>query len=268
MNGHEKLHAALREFYNCDEAYFTGAGEANAALTPERRELFGFIPEGALLLDVGCGSCENAAFLNGRVRYVGCDVSSLALARAVQLKRPMFGTVQSESQRLPFRAASFDVVLSTYALEHFVFPEESLREMWRVCRVGGRIILVSPAYDDPLALPPSVGHWPRARRVGLIAEQAIRQVSRHLQPGRFYFAQVPQPRVLAGEYQPDFDAVHLVSAREVANFFKMMGGKILFERKRRPRAGGGWRGAVRNALVRSGIGEYAGLNLQIVIEKP
>jgi SAM-dependent methyltransferase len=268
MNDDQKLHASLRAFYDRDEAYFAEAGEANATLTPERRELFGFIPDGALALDVGSGGCENAVFLEGRVRYVACDVSSAALERARMLGRPLFGTIRCESQALPFRDGTFDVVLSTYALEHFVFPEESLREMWRVCREGGRIILISPAYDDPRTLPPSVGHWPAARRIGLTMEQAIRQIARHIFPRRFYFARVREPRVLKGEYRPDFDAVHLVSAREIANFFKMLGGKILFERKRSPRAGAGMREAVRNLFLRAGIGEYAGLNLQIVIEKP
>jgi SAM-dependent methyltransferase len=173
-----------------------------------------------------------------------------------------------ESQALPFCDRSVDAVLSTYALEHFVYPEKSLREMWRVCRSGGRVILISPAYDDPRALPPSVGHWPVARRVGLVAEQAVRQMVRHLRARKMFFSQVRQPRVLEGVYQPDFDAVHLVSAREIANFFKMIGGRILFARKRTPRVGAGAREVLRNALLRMGIGEYAGLNLQIVVEKP
>lgn len=268
MKEEEQLHASLREFYNRDARYFSEAGEANATLTPERRDLFGYIPKGALLLDVGSGGCENASFLEGRVRYVACDVSAIALARARALGRPMLGGTLAESQALPYRSESFEVVLSTYALEHFVFPETSLREMWRVCRRGGRIVLISPAYDDPLELPPSVSHWPKARRLGLIAEQCVRQISRHVRPNVFYFARVRQPRVLDGVYQPDFDAVHLVSAREVANFFKAMGGKILFERKRRARSGTGLREAIRNAMLRMGIGEYAGLNLQIVVEKP
>jgi SAM-dependent methyltransferase len=268
MNADQKLHASLREFYNRDFGYFEEAGEANAMLTPERRELFAHISDGSLVLDVGSGGCENALFLGGRVRYVGCDVSSLALERARTLGRPLFGGVRCESQALPFRDGSFDVALSTYALEHFVFPEESLREMWRVCRTGGRVILISPAYDDPRELPPSVGHWPVSRRIGLAMEQAIRQTVRHVSPRQFYFSRVRDPRVLRGEYRPDFDAVHLVSAREIANFFTMLGGKILFERKRLPRNGTGFHDALRNCFLRLGIGEYAGLNLQIVIEKP
>jgi hypothetical protein len=48
----------------------------------------------------------------------------------------------------------------------------------------------------------------------------------------------------------------------------MMGGKVLFERKRTPRDGARVRESIRNLFLRMGIGEYAGLNLQIAIEKP
>jgi SAM-dependent methyltransferase len=264
----DKLHATLREFYSKSAGYFDEAGEANTELTPERKALFEFIPHRALMLDVGCGRCENASFLGERVRYVGFDLSPLGLEKARALERPLFGAALGESQSMPFQDGAFDVCLSTYALEHFVFPERCLREMWRVCKKGGRVILISPAYDNPLLLPPSIGHWGALRRWKLIFTQAMRQAARHLNSRAFFFAQIAEPRVLGGEYQPDFDAVHLVSAREIANFFRALGGRILFERKRSPRAGSGPRDWIRNSLLRAGLGEYAGMNLQIVIEKP
>jgi SAM-dependent methyltransferase len=269
MNDPEKLHGALRAFYNNSAAYFEEAGDANNELTPERRHLFSFIPDGALTLDVGCGQCENAGFLAGKIRYVACDLSHLAIERASAMGRPLWAAVQAESQALPFATGSMDVVMSTYALEHFVYPRESLAEMYRVCRSGGRVLVVSPAYDHPLHLPPSIGHWPAARRRRLAATQFVRQAMRHLRPNQYYFARISAPRVLDGEYQPDFDAVHLVSAREVSNFFKSLGARILFERKREARDDARTlRERLRNIMLRAGIGEYAGLNLQIVVEKP
>lgn len=268
MKKEEQLHASLREFYNRSAEYFEEAGEANAELTPERAHLFSFVPEGALLVDVGAGRCENAEFLKGRVRYVACDLSAVGLSRARALNRPITACVQAESQSLPFRENSVDVVISTYALEHFVFPEKSLREMWRVCRRGGRVILISPAYDHPLHVPPSIGHWPAPRRWALIVRQCMRQLSRHVNPSKKYFAQITQPRVLNGEYQPDFDAVHLVSAREISNLFRELGAEFLFERKRDPRPSTGPRDTLRNLFLRAGFGQYAGLNLQLALQKP
>ena len=105
------------------------------------------------------------------------------------------------------------------------------------------------------------------QRWRLVAAQAYRQLVRHWRPDHFYFSRIDTPRVLGGEYQPDFDAVHLVSARETANFFRLIGGRILFERKRFPRPAESWRDVVRNLFLRLDVGAYAGLNLQIVVEK-
>lgn len=269
----EILHSRLKRFYERSTDYFAEASEVNRVLTPEREHLLSWIAPGSLVLDVGCGPGDNGRFLFGFTRYVGCDLSTLALRLAHEaLADCRFSA--GESHRLPFANDTFDVVLSTYALEHLVYAQASLEEMWRVCRPGGLVLLISPAYDDPRHLPPSTSHWPRARQGMLVVRQFLRQAVRHFQPGRFYFTCVTQPRVLSGVYESDFDAVHLVSAREIANFFRLTGGEILFERKRAPRpaTGGALRTRVseylRNVLLNLHLGEYAGLNLQIVVRRP
>ena len=271
-----RLHAGLRAFYAQHAAYYAAAERANRALTPERAHLFGYIHPGERLLDVGCGSGENGWFLAERGRYVGCDLSFLALQRGqAEFPAGQVRLIQAESHALPFATHSFGVVLSTYALEHFVYPRESLAEMWRVCGRGGRLILAAPAYDDPRRLPPSTGHWRAGRRLGLVLRQAWRQGRRHLDAHYFAFACVDRPRVLEQAYESDFDAVHLVSAREIGSYLRALGAELLFERKRQPRpipAGVGLirrlREHVRNGLLRLHLGEYAGLNLQLVARKP
>jgi SAM-dependent methyltransferase len=268
----EVLHQSLRDFYNRDGDYFSEAREANAELTPERAHLLSWVKPEMFVLDVGCGPGDNGRHLQTRVRYMGCDLSSIALRMAREIL-PQCQFTMCESQELPFASASFDAVLSTYSLEHFVFPEESLDEMWRVCRPGGLVLLISPAYDDPRLLPPSVSHWTKQQRIRIILQQAWRQLKRHLIPSHYDFACVTQPRVLGEAYQSDFDAVHLVSAREISNFFRAKEGAILFERRRLPRqvTTGSLpmrlREHARNLLLRLHIGEYAGLNLQIIVQK-
>ncbi|MHB8520739.1 MAG: class I SAM-dependent methyltransferase [Limisphaerales bacterium] len=273
----ERLHRELRSFYNAQPDYFEQASATNRKLTPERAQLFKWISPGDRVLDVGCGTCENGLHLATRGPYFGCDISFVALKLAAAALPPQSrGLVQAESQTLPFLSNTFDVVLSTYALEHFVFPRESLDEIWRVCRPGGRVMLISPAYDDPRLLPPSTSHWSRMQRRWQMVRQTGRQLMRHIRPRHFYFARIEQPRILSDAYQSDFDAVHLVSAREIANLFHAKGAAFLFERKRIPRPAGARLGsgqhrlreAMRNALLRLHLGEYAGLNLQLVVAKP
>ena len=226
----EVLHQTLRDFYNRETEYFNEAKHANAELTPERAHLLSYIRPGALVLDVGCGPGDNGQHLGNRARYIGSDLSNIALQMAQEIL-PQSQFARCESQELPFASGSFDAVLSTYSLEHFVFPKESLDEMWRACRPGGLILLISPAYDDPRLLPPSVSHWTMPQRAWIVLRQAWRQFKRHVTPSHFDFACVTRPRVLGEAYQSDFDAVHLVSAREISNFFRAKGGTIIFERK-------------------------------------
>lgn len=270
------LQRQLRQFYGSCGEYFTEAHQANLEFSPERQAVFAFIPPQAKVLDVGCGSCENGLRISSAASYVGCDVSATALKLAhASLPPEKRNFTQGESHALPFKTGSFEVVLSTYALEHFVFPRESLDEMWRVCRPGGRVLLISPAYDDPRWLPPSTSHWSFWARFRLVGAQAWRQFLRHVRPHYFHFARVEAPRILTDAYQSDFDAVHLVSAREIGNYFRAKGATVLYERKRLPRSlnpadplGRRIREFCRNAVLRFHWGEYAGLNLQLVVAKP
>jgi SAM-dependent methyltransferase len=268
----QTLHQRLMQFYQCAADYFVEASEVNCVLTPEREHLFSWILPGSRVLDVGCGPGDNGYHLARSVRYVGLDISPLALRVAREaVTEGIFAA--GESHRLPFSTGGFDAVLSTYALEHLVFAQASLNEIWRVCRPGGLILLISPAYDDPRRLPPSTSHWPAGQRRLLILQQFLRQAARHFRPNRFRFSCVMRPRILTDEYQSDFDAVHLVSAREVSNFFRAKGAKVVFERKRSPRPvyGGPLKKRIaehaRNIVLRLHLAEYCGLNLQIIIQK-
>ena len=100
------------------------------------------IDAGITLIDTApmYGSCE-AVMLQA---FGGKIPAGVRITTKCQLGTPPAGEAarrltQGESHRLPFATDAFDAVISTYALEHFVFPRESLEEMWRVCRPGGRV---------------------------------------------------------------------------------------------------------------------------------
>jgi SAM-dependent methyltransferase len=61
--------------------------------------------------------------------------------------------VQGDVSALPWRGASFDIVTCRFAFHHFPDPLAVLREMRRVCRAGGRIVVAdsAPAVDKAAA---------------------------------------------------------------------------------------------------------------------
>ena len=94
------------------------------------------------ILEVGSGAAGVTAFLKFPV--VGVDP---AFERTETLGTPYLTRVEGSADALPFDDESFDVVLSVEMLEHVPAPARAsaLRELFRVVRPGGRIIVTFPA---------------------------------------------------------------------------------------------------------------------------
>jgi SAM-dependent methyltransferase len=215
----------LAEFWDRSRDYYLQAAAANPEASPERRLLLGYLEAGQRVLDLGCGSCENALWMPAGCRYVGFDVSTAALAMAAEEGRPGM-RVRGDGEALPIASESVDAVLSTYALEHFHEPGRTLLEAARVVRPGGLLLLVGSAWDLPYDMPPSLPPERRlpvaARRLG---RQALSAVDR-----RHRFDVVREPRVLTEGYVPDADAVHVAQSHALARFLRDAGLAILEHR--------------------------------------
>jgi ubiquinone/menaquinone biosynthesis C-methylase UbiE len=63
------LKEKLFKFYNTCEDYFKFTTEANKVPTEERKEMIKFIPENSKVLDVACGTAENAELISQKAFY-------------------------------------------------------------------------------------------------------------------------------------------------------------------------------------------------------
>ncbi|MCC6849617.1 MAG: methyltransferase domain-containing protein [Deltaproteobacteria bacterium] len=117
----------------------------------------------ARVLDVGCGTGRLAARLAVEPctrMVVGCDFSAGMLAHAAGRLRGARGKaalVRGDGTRLPFADGAFDAAVSTEAFHWFPDQEAALRDLHRVLRPGGRLLLalVSPPFEivaDAVAL--------------------------------------------------------------------------------------------------------------------
>ena len=98
---------------------------------------------GCRLLDVGCG--WEARLLRELEPYIasGCGIDFKAPA----LDTPKLRTIAARlDERLPFDSESFDVVTMLAVLEHLEKPAHIMREIARLLRPGGRLLLTVPSW--------------------------------------------------------------------------------------------------------------------------
>jgi SAM-dependent methyltransferase len=95
---------------------------------------------GLRVLDVGCGPGRVAAILRDTgVTDFGLDTAAGLLREAHSHASGQY--VQADARALPIADARFDRVLSLNALYHVSDWQQALRELRRVVRPGGRVVL-------------------------------------------------------------------------------------------------------------------------------
>jgi len=106
-------------------------------LLPELRPL-----EGQRLLDVGCGTGRWMDIARERgAQVTGVDLTRQILEVAGRKPRLSGQVVLGDASRLPLVSAGFDVVVCSFVLGYLDQRDLSIREMSRVVRPGGRIIM-------------------------------------------------------------------------------------------------------------------------------
>jgi ubiquinone/menaquinone biosynthesis C-methylase UbiE len=213
------------QFYNKNEQYFLQNAEDNKEFSDERKSILNFINENSRVLDVACGMAENAELVTTKAFYQGTEMSDAAIELAKKKfsnnKRISMG--KGDAEQLPHKDDMFDVVMSTYALEHFTDPRKAIDEMVRVCKPGGKIVIIAPAWDNPFWVPPSMGHEldKPVVRMKFIVSQLVKLAALTLGIKKYYFDIIDQPAILSSEFVMDNDAVYIVRVREIRNYFKM-----------------------------------------------
>jgi len=110
-------------------------------------------------LDVACGPGLLAcAFARVARHATGVDMTPAMLeqARKQQEAKGLSNVSwqQGDSYALPFPAAQFSIVSSRFAFHHFQEPLAALKEMKRVCKLGGRVVVadMAPKPEKAVAL--------------------------------------------------------------------------------------------------------------------
>jgi demethylmenaquinone methyltransferase / 2-methoxy-6-polyprenyl-1,4-benzoquinol methylase len=105
---------------------------------------------GERVLDLAAGTgTSSQPFADAGAFVVPCDFS-LGMLQVGKRALPHLPFVAGDATRLPFADGSFDAVTVSFGLRNIVDPDAGLREMLRVTRPGGRLVVCefsSPTWD-------------------------------------------------------------------------------------------------------------------------
>lgn len=125
----------------------------------------------AAVLDIGTSTGTNLRLLRdlGFTNVTGLDYSEDAI-RFCESKG--FGPVkQGDACDLPFDDDSFDFVFATDIIEHIDDDERALREIQRVLRPGGKVLITVPAFQALWGLQDEVACHKRRYRMGPLVQR-------------------------------------------------------------------------------------------------
>jgi len=108
-----------------------------------RRDVFDAVAPtgGELILDLAAGTgTSSQPFADAGATVVPCDFS-LGMLQVGKAHRPRLRFTAGDGTRLPFADGVFDAVTISFGLRNIVDPLAGLREMRRVTRPGGRLVV-------------------------------------------------------------------------------------------------------------------------------
>ncbi len=113
--------------------------------------------EGARVLEVGIGDGENVPLLPTGWEVYGVDLARSRLEGALTRFPTLFGRLaRAEGEALPFADGSFDSAFSVGGFNYFRDQAAALREMRRVTRPGGVLVVADERPDLHRFM---IGHW-------------------------------------------------------------------------------------------------------------
>jgi SAM-dependent methyltransferase len=102
------------------------------------------LPRSPRILDAGCGSGRNMVELADFGRVTGIDKSAAAVDRAAERDAGL--VTLGAIELMPFEEGTFDLAVALDVIEHIDDDRAAFRELLRVVRPGGMLLVSVPAY--------------------------------------------------------------------------------------------------------------------------
>jgi ubiquinone/menaquinone biosynthesis C-methylase UbiE len=240
------MNKAQKQFYDSSNKYLESLKKHDKCVYEEFLEIcMERISSSSLILECGCGVGRFASlFAQKGFNVVGVDISSLFISEAIKRysKQPSLKFFVEDVENMSFSSESFDEVCSVLFLEHAGNIENTIREMHRVLKIGGDLIINMPNFLDPIQhlndfinwkSKPNYKPWEAKSRMGAFC-QFIRTsflvIMKAYRINRKIYYLTPILLNNDDVCGQDFDATWLANAYDIKNMLIEMGMsvKIIF----------------------------------------
>jgi len=199
------------------------------------------------VLEVGCGNGRLFRTMTKKgfdTDYTGVEVAEYVIERN-RNRHPEACWYVADAYDLPVDEGEIDLVCAEFVLEHLVFPRRALKEMIRVLRPGGHLVLIFPDFvcagrlaSQVIGLSPGSTALNRLQQ-GRPIDAAVSlydsriRLPTALKKARKNYGPFPvnlRPKCLTypNIVSPDVDAVYIASKEEVADWARDQGYTVKF----------------------------------------
>lgn len=124
------------------------------------KRLSKLIPQNSKVLDVACGTGDLAFSLaESSFSVTGADLSEKMLSIAADKKQQHYPDYridfqQADVEQLPFADSTFDAITCAFGVRNFVHLERGLKEMLRIMKPEGSMVILELATPDSMIIKP------------------------------------------------------------------------------------------------------------------
>ncbi len=196
------------------------------------------VKDSEVICEFGCGSANVLKhYQQYQNKYYGCDFSEELIKRN-QAAYPLAHFKQfTTANKLPYDDAYFDLVFSTFVIEHSTNPSELLSECMRILKPGGKLIILCPDFLGAGRMSSqrtgfSKGNATQKLKKGKYIDAMVTlfdnriRVPVHCLLLRSKASKSPSfyinitPTVFEDDFTPDVDAVYVTYKKEMSTFLK------------------------------------------------
>lgn len=162
-------------FYN----FFTGNKEISE-ITRWAQQVLDQV-EGTKVLEVGVGTGKLAVHYPDNLEVTGIDFSSNMLKRAKKAvqHKDNISLMEMDAEQLTFKDNSFDTVVASCVFCAVPDPIQGIKEMRRVCKPGGKIIMVEHVRSNKKILG-KLMDWLNVLTVAIMGEHINRDTENNV----------------------------------------------------------------------------------------